>query len=117
MAESISNFNAFWSQIVQPGDPQEVLFNDDAYLTITNVNIPEHDSSSNEPVRLLLHALTEAEDDPETAVYSDVLIATLLPGISEQQVVNIVLSPINVATFEIKGKYPLHVSGYLSSMS
>lgn len=111
-----SSFNSFWYQIVQPGDPQEVLFPYGAYLTITNVNISGNDSSSNEPVRLILHALTEASDDPNTAVSSDVLIATLIPGKSEQQVINIVISTLNSATLEIKGNIPVHVSGHLSLM-
>lgn len=116
MTEAYTNINSFWCQIVQPGDPQEVSFPEDSYLTITNVSISESNSLSQEPVRLLLHVLTKKLDDPDTTVASDVLIATLIPGKSEQQVINIVLSPLNAAKLEIKGSLPIHISGHFSRM-
>ena len=109
MSEPFSNINSFWSQVVQPGESQEVLFPDNAYLTITNVSISDNGSTNNDPVRLLLHVISKNQNTS-----SDVLIATLIPGAFEHQGINIVLSPINVATFEVKGKMTVHVAGHFS---
>lgn len=108
----------FWQLRLTPESNGEntvkVNFPDYTYLTLTNICLPEITNPSdnqpvNEPVRVFAHVKGISEEEDST-----VLIATLIPGKSEHQILNILFSPIDEATLEIKGKLPVDIVGVIN---
>ena len=107
----------FWQMKLTPNSNGEntfpVNFPNCTYLTLTNICLPEITDPSNnqpvnEPVRVFAHVKGYNEED------STVLIATLIPGKNEHQVLNILFSPIDEVTLELKGKLSVDIVGFIS---
>ena len=106
----------FWQMVLKPKSNGEntapVHFPDNTYLSLTNICLPEITDSENksvdEPVRVFakVKQCIELKD-------STTLISTLIPGRLEHQNINILFSPIDEVTLELKGNLPVHIIGVI----
>lgn len=110
----------FWQLELTPSSNEEkvltpLVFPDGTYLSITNICLPEITKTLEDgtvktitdPVRVLAHVDNKKYNHP-------ILIATLLPGQKEHEMVNVLFSPIDEVSLELKGDLPVHLSGTIT---
>ncbi|OHT12844.1 hypothetical protein TRFO_17218 [Tritrichomonas foetus] len=114
---------AFWQLELKPNsEPVSVKFPDDSYLTITNACLPLIDEAEikQEPVRLLAHIETDAFDSETLKAIktekTSVLITSLVPGVNEHASLNVLFSPFDYVTLELKGNHAIHLTGIISQI-
>jgi hypothetical protein len=95
----------FVSAVVSPGNPVVLTVTAPSRLVISNVCIPEIDPSTpSQPSRLFGTVL----GGPDRA-----LIATLVPGHAEAEMVGFKVLPDHRCRLETVGPHPVHIIGYL----
>lgn len=116
------NVSPFWSMVAKPGEENEVNFPETAGLRITNISLGElPDDFKTEPIRLIANVKTVIlnEEDLNAAPLienSKLLLATLIPGENEHFSCRYNFTPFNTVTLDVKGEYPVYISGALESL-
>ncbi|KAK8860647.1 hypothetical protein M9Y10_012312 [Tritrichomonas musculus] len=105
----------FWQLELKPNadgenEPVPVNFPDTTFLTLTNICLPEVTTPDNQPVDEPVRVFANVKGISD----SRTLIATLIPGKIEHQIMNITFSPIDEVSIELKGKLPVHIVGVLN---
>lgn len=105
----------FWSVTLKAGEEKDVEIDDDCVLNITNVCLGEYDEKDIKgPVRVNLHVETPDISDLSSneLIKNDTIIASLIPQKVEQQMIQILLSQLNIAKLHNKGSIPVCLSGH-----
>lgn len=111
--DQVEVIQSFWGDIFEPNTKTSLDKPEDMYTTISNVTLGDlPDNFSTNPISVICHVESKGvEEGSEKNV-----IAQLIPGKSEHVLCNHVLPPDASIQLEIKGDYPVHISGYYTAL-
>lgn len=120
MVEVFMDLPSFYSQVVKAGESADVDFPQETILTLTNATLGDLPADgSTDPIRLFADVTTvDLTIQPDGGLLAtektSVLLACLIPGSQERQVLNATFSALNHVTLRVVGKADVHVAGILS---
>ncbi|OHT09779.1 hypothetical protein TRFO_21209 [Tritrichomonas foetus] len=104
----MSGNKKFWSTIVKEGNTATADASESEYLIITNLSIPYINENSTKPVRLFAKCSAHSDKAEST----DVLVATLAPGVCEHKSVHFRILPGEKCILEARGPHQVHAIGF-----